>query len=53
MLIGKRGNTLNALQYLINVILHRQFTSTEDRVIIDIENYREKRRITLEQLAKI
>ena len=52
LLIGKRGNTLNALQYLINVILHRQFTSTEDRVIIDIENYREKRRITLEQLAK-
>ncbi len=52
LLIGKRGNTLNALQYLLNVILHRQFALIEGRVIVDIENYREKRKITLEQLAK-
>lgn len=52
LLIGKRGNTLNALQYLLNVILHRQFAFLESRVIVDIENYREKRKITLEQLAK-
>ncbi|MGI6328076.1 MAG: RNA-binding cell elongation regulator Jag/EloR [Dethiobacteria bacterium] len=52
LLIGKRGSTLNALQYLMNVILHRQFALAESRVIIDIENYREKRKVTLEQLAK-
>ncbi len=52
ILIGKRGSTLNALQYLANVILHRQFAFTESRVIVDIENYREKRKVTLEQLAK-
>lgn len=52
LLIGKRGNTLNALQYLSNVILHRQFTLLNGRTIIDIENYRQKRRVTLEQLAK-
>ncbi len=52
LLIGKRGNTLNALQYLSNVILHRQFALTDSRVIVDIENYREKRKVTLEQLAK-
>ena len=52
LLIGKRGNTLNALQYLANVILHRQFSLSGGRTIIDIENYRQKRRVTLEQLAK-
>ena len=51
LLIGKRGNTLNALQYLLNVILHRQFALIEGRVIVDIE-ITGKRKITLEQLAK-
>jgi len=52
LLIGKRGNTLNALQYLSNVVLHRQFTLSNGRTIIDIENYRQKRMLTLEQLAR-
>ncbi len=51
ILIGKRGNTLNSLQYLCNVVLHRQFSSNEERIILDIENYRQKRKGTLEQLA--
>ncbi len=51
VLIGKRGNTLNSLQYLCNVVLHRQFSLNEDRVILDIENYRQKRKGTLENLA--
>ncbi len=50
-LIGKRGSTLNSLQYLANVILHRQFTFNNSRVLVDIENYRQKRKKTLEQLA--
>ncbi|MGI6307645.1 MAG: RNA-binding cell elongation regulator Jag/EloR [Dethiobacteria bacterium] len=52
VLIGKRGNTLNALQYLSNVVLYRQFASPNQRVIIDIENYRLKRKKTLENLAR-
>jgi spoIIIJ-associated protein len=52
VLIGKRGNTLNALQYLANVVLYRQFTAPNCRVLIDIENYRSKRKKTLENLAR-
>jgi len=52
LLIGKRGNTLNALQYLANVVFHRQFAACSGRVVLDIENYRQKRKKTLEQLAK-
>ena len=52
ILIGKRGNTLNAMQYLANVVLYRQFASQNRRIILDIENYRFKRKKTLENLAK-
>jgi len=52
LLIGKRGNTLNALQYLANVVFHRQFLFTKKRIMLDIENYRQKRKKTLEQLAR-
>lgn len=52
LLIGKHGSTLNDLQYLANVILHRQFETIKQRVIIDIENYRQKRKRTLEHLAQ-
>jgi spoIIIJ-associated protein len=52
LLIGKRGNTLNALQYLANVIFHRQFANNKKRILLDVENYRMKRKKTLEELAK-
>jgi spoIIIJ-associated protein len=52
LLIGKRGNTLNALQYLSNVVFHRQFACNKGRILLDVENYRLKRKKTLEQLAK-
>ncbi len=52
VLIGKRGSTLNALQYLANVVYQRQFQEDRGRIILDIENYRQKRKKTLEQLAK-
>lgn len=52
ILIGKRGQTLNALQYLCNVAHHRQFKDTGQRIIVDVEDYRNKRKKTLEQLAK-
>lgn len=52
ILIGKRGNTLNAMQYLANVVLYRQFAAQNQRIILDIENYRFKRKKTLENLAR-
>lgn len=51
MLIGKRGQTLDSLQYLVSLVVNKE---TEDyiRVKIDTENYRERRKATLENLAK-
>jgi spoIIIJ-associated protein len=52
ILIGRRGRTLSDLQYLMNVIMRRQFTGLNKMTVIDIEHYREKREKTLTQLAK-
>lgn len=51
VLIGKRGQTLDSLQYLISLVVNRD---TEDyiHVKVDTENYRERRKATLENLAK-
>jgi len=51
-LIGRRGKSLSDLQYLINVIMRRQFSKLNKMVVIDIENYRSRREKTLTQLAK-
>jgi spoIIIJ-associated protein len=50
MVIGKRGQTLDALQYLTNLVSNRGL-ETYHRVIIDVEGYRTRREKTLEQLA--
>ncbi len=42
-LIGRRGKTLSDLQYLINVIMRRQFSKLNKMVVIDVENYRSRR----------
>lgn len=51
VLIGKRGQTLDSLQYLVSLVVNKE---VEDyvRVKLDTENYRERRRETLENLAK-
>lgn len=51
ILIGKRGQTLDSLQYLTNRIANK---SQEDyvRVKLDTENYRQRRKETLENLAR-
>jgi spoIIIJ-associated protein len=49
MLIGRRGQTLDALEYLINRIISREVRA--ERVTIDAEDYRERRRESLEALA--
>lgn len=51
MIIGKRGQTLNAIQHLVQVMLNRH-TNEHFRIIIDAEGYRERRQATLEQLAQ-
>jgi spoIIIJ-associated protein len=50
IVIGKRGQTLDALQYLTNLTSNKD-TEEYKRVIIDVEGYRSRREKTLEQLA--
>jgi len=51
ILIGKRGQTLDSLQYLVSLVVNKQ---RDDylRVVLDTENYRAKRKETLEGLAE-
>ena len=51
VLIGKRGQTLDSLQYLVSLVVNKE---SEDyiRVKVDTENYRKRRQDTLENLAK-
>lgn len=50
ILIGKRGQTLDALQYLVGIVANR-YSSSFIRIMLDAENFRERRRQTLEELA--
>jgi spoIIIJ-associated protein len=52
ILIGRRGRTLGDLQYVLNVIMRRQFAMLNKMIVIDVENYRLRREKTLIQLAK-
>lgn len=51
ILIGKRGQTLDALQYLISLFVNKE-SEAYIRVKLDTENYRARRKDTLENLAK-
>ena len=51
ILNGKRGQTLDSLQYLTSLVVNRESPSYV-RVKLDTENYRERRKATLENLAK-
>jgi len=51
-LIGRRGETLDAIQQLTNYSINRGGESKRARVQIDAENYREKREESLERLAQ-
>ena len=51
VLIGKRGQTLDSLQYLVSLIVNKD-REEYLRVKLDTENYRERRKATLESLAK-
>lgn len=51
ILIGKRGQTLDSLQYLVSLVVNKK-KEEYIRVKLDTENYRERRKETLETLAK-
>lgn len=51
ILIGKRGQTLDSLQYLVSLVVNKE-AEEYIRVKVDTENYRKRRRETLENLAK-
>lgn len=49
-IIGKRGQTLDAIQYLTSLVVNKEHGDYV-RVVVDAENYRAKREKTLQQLA--
>ncbi len=51
VLIGKRGQTLDSLQYLASLVVNKS-SDEYIRVKVDTENYRERRKETLENLAR-
>ncbi len=51
VLIGKRGQTLDSLQHLVSLVINKN-SEQYMRVKLDTENYRERRKETLEHLAK-
>jgi spoIIIJ-associated protein len=51
ILIGRRGDTLEALQFLTNLAISKKL-SEKIRVIVDVEGYRQRREETLVRLAK-
>jgi spoIIIJ-associated protein len=50
MMIGRRGQTLDALQYLANIVANRH-SDNHLRIVLDAEDFRERRRKTLEELS--
>lgn len=51
VLIGKRGQTLDSLQYIVSLVINKD-VENYIRVKVDTENYRQRRKDTLENLAK-
>jgi spoIIIJ-associated protein len=49
-MIGKRGQTLDSIQYLTNLVMNKEREDYQ-RVIIDVEGYRSRREKTLERLT--
>ena len=50
LLIGRRGQTLQALQFLVTLIVRKQMNE-DVRVVLDVENYRQRRETSLKDMA--
>lgn len=51
-LIGYHGETLEAVQYIVNTIVREKVPAYRKKIYIDVENYRRKRQETVEQIAE-
>jgi spoIIIJ-associated protein len=51
LLIGRHGQTIDAIQYLVNAVAYRTYGDDRKDVVVDAAGYRERRRETLETLA--
>jgi len=52
ILIGRHGNTLDSIQYIINIMVNKEIKKDErKKIIIDIENYRKRREDTISRYA--
>ncbi|MBB3110916.1 spoIIIJ-associated protein [Paenibacillus phyllosphaerae] len=51
LMIGRRGQTLDAMQYLANIVANR-YSNSHLRIVLDAEDFRERRRKTLEDLSE-
>jgi spoIIIJ-associated protein len=51
LIIGKHGQTLDALQYIVNKIAAHRYKELKERVVLDTENYRGRRVAALENMA--
>jgi len=51
MLIGRHGQTIDAVQYLANAVMWRRHPEYRKEVVVDAAGYRERRRVALEALA--
>jgi spoIIIJ-associated protein len=51
MLIGRHGQTIDAIQYLANAVVYRRHPEERKEVVIDAAGYRARRRVSLEALA--
>jgi len=53
VLIGRHGHTLDALQYIINIIANKEIEESERRkIIVDIEGYKERREDIVSKYAR-
>ena len=51
LIIGKHGQTLDALQYIINIIAANRYKELKEKIILDTENYRGRRAEALKNMA--
>jgi spoIIIJ-associated protein len=51
MLIGRHGQTIDAIQYLANAVMWRRHPEDRKEVVVDAAGYRDRRRTALEALA--
>lgn len=51
MLIGRHGQTIDAVQYLANAVMWRRHPEDRKEIVVDAAGYRDRRRATLESLA--